>query len=95
MVFFYYHSAVFIIHPDVSFAHTSKTFGNTTVEIGWLSEPPLVSDLNSIVLQVSKGVSGNQTPVVECAFESFILCQIWNDDKTIRFSAIANDRWWI
>jgi hypothetical protein len=51
-------------HLDVSFAHTSKTFGNTTVEIGWLSEPPLVSDLNSITLQVSKGVSGNQTPVL-------------------------------
>jgi hypothetical protein len=51
-------------HLDVSFAHTSKTFGNTTLEVGWLSEPPLVSDLNSITLQVSKGVSGNQTPVL-------------------------------
>jgi hypothetical protein len=48
----------------VSFAHISKTFGNTTVEVGWLSEPPLVSDLNSITLQVSKGAIGNQTPVL-------------------------------
>ena len=55
---------VFIGHLDVSFAHTSKAFGNTTVEVGWLSEPPLVSDLNSITLQVSKGVGGNQTPVL-------------------------------
>jgi hypothetical protein len=55
---------VFIGHSDVSFAHTSKAFGNTTVEVGWLSEPPLVSDLNSITLQVSKGVGGNQTPVL-------------------------------
>jgi hypothetical protein len=54
----------FIVHFDVSFAHTSKTFGNTTVEVGWLTEPPLVSDLNSITLQVSKGVGGNQTPVL-------------------------------
>ncbi|MGB5091365.1 MAG: hypothetical protein WBN72_10520 [Nitrososphaeraceae archaeon] len=54
----------FTAHLDVSFAHTSKTFGNTTVEIGWLTEPPLVSDLNSITLQASKGVSGNQTPIL-------------------------------
>jgi hypothetical protein len=62
--FFLLSFIAFIGHLDVSFAHTSKTFGNTTVEIGWLSEPPLVSDLNSITLQVSKGVSGNQTPVL-------------------------------
>ena len=55
---------VFIGHLDVCFAHTSKAFGNTTVEVGWLSEPPLVSDLNSITLQVSKAVGGNQTPVL-------------------------------
>jgi hypothetical protein len=51
-------------HPNVTFAHTSKTFGNTTVEVGWLSEPPLVSDLNSITIAVNKGVGGNQTPVL-------------------------------
>jgi hypothetical protein len=62
--FFLLSFIAFIGHLDVSFAHTSKTFGNTTVEIGWLSEPPLVSDLNSITLQASKGVSGNQTPVL-------------------------------
>ena len=55
---------VFIGYPDVSFAHISKTFGNTTVEVGWLAEPPLVSDLNSITLQVTKGVGGNQTSVL-------------------------------
>ena len=62
--FFLLSFIVFIGNVDVSFAHTSKTFGNTTVEIGWLNEPPLVSDLNSITLQVSKGVSGNQTPIL-------------------------------
>jgi hypothetical protein len=62
--FFLLSLIVFTSHLDVSFAHTSKTFGNTTVEIGWLSEPPLVSDLNSITLQASKGVSGNQTPIL-------------------------------
>jgi hypothetical protein len=53
----------FMIVPQISFAHISKTFGNTTIEAGWLSEPPLAGDLNSIVLQVSRGANGENTPV--------------------------------
>ena len=56
--------AVFTIYPETSFAHTSKNFGNTTIEAGWLTEPPLASDLNSIVIQVSNGTSNEQAPVV-------------------------------
>jgi len=63
-VSFLFSFIAFLGHAGVSFAHTSKTFGNTTVEVGWLSEPPLVSDLNSVTLQVTKGVGGNQTPVL-------------------------------
>ncbi len=62
--FFFVSVFVFASYLNVSFGHTSKTFGNTTIEVGWLSEPPLVSDLNSITLQVSKGSSNNQTPVL-------------------------------
>lgn len=56
-------SVTFVIIPQTSFAHISKTFGNTTIEVGWLSEPPLAGDLNSITLQVNKETSGEQTPV--------------------------------
>ena len=48
---------------QISFAHIGKTFGNTTIEAGWLTEPPLVGDLNNIVLQVSRGTGGEQRPV--------------------------------
>ena len=54
----------FTSYTHVSFAHTSKTFGNTTIEIGWLTEPPLASDLNSVTVQVNKGSSGEQTPIL-------------------------------
>jgi hypothetical protein len=54
---------IFMIIPQISFSHISKTFGNTTIEVGWLSEPPLAGDLNSITLQVDRGTSGKQTPV--------------------------------
>ena len=56
-------SVTFAIIPQTSFAHISKTFGNTTIEVGWVSEPPLAGDLNSITLQVNKEASGEQTPV--------------------------------
>jgi hypothetical protein len=51
-------------YTHVSFAHTSKTFGNTTIEIGWLTEPPLATDLNSITVQVNKESNGEQSPVL-------------------------------
>ena len=54
----------FTSFTHVSFAHTSKTFGNTTIEIGWLTEPPLASDLNSITVQVNKESNGEQSPVL-------------------------------
>jgi hypothetical protein len=56
--------SVFTIYPETLFAHTSKNFGNTTIEAGWLTEPPLASDLNSIVIQVSNGTDDEQAPVV-------------------------------
>ncbi len=54
----------FTSYTHVSFAHTSKTFGNTTVEIGWLTEPALASDLNSITVQVNKESNGEKSPVL-------------------------------
>jgi hypothetical protein len=55
----------FTCYTHFSFAHTSKTFGNTTIEIGWLNEPPLASDLNSITVQVNKeSNNGEQSPVL-------------------------------
>jgi hypothetical protein len=57
-------SVFFTSYTHVSFAHTSKTFGNITIEIGWLTEPPLASDLNSITVQVNKESNGEQSPVL-------------------------------
>ncbi|CAN5504918.1 hypothetical protein BH18THE1_BH18THE1_22560 [soil metagenome] len=54
----------FTSYTHVSFAHTSKTFGNTTIEIGWLTEPPLASDLNSVTVQVNNESNGKQSPVL-------------------------------
>ncbi|MDR4489780.1 MAG: hypothetical protein R2685_02610 [Candidatus Nitrosocosmicus sp.] len=43
-----------ILYLPVAVAHTTQQFGNITLEVGWLDEPPLVDDLNSIVVIVNK-----------------------------------------
>ena len=48
----------------VSFGHISKTFGNTSIGAGWLNEPPLVSDMNSLIIKVSKVTGTNETAIL-------------------------------
>ena len=62
----YFLSAVFLLsifsimylfntlYLPIAVAHTTQHFGNITLEAGWLDEPPLVDDLNSIVVIVNK-----------------------------------------
>ena len=46
---------------QVALAHESITVGDYTLEIGWLSEPPIVGQQNAIVVNVSK--TSDQQPV--------------------------------
>jgi hypothetical protein len=40
-------------------------FGNLLVEVGWDNEPPLVGELNNVIVQVNQTSSTNsQTPVI-------------------------------
>ena len=42
-----------ILNFQLALAHESITVGEYTVEIGWLSEPPIVGQQNAIVVNVS------------------------------------------
>ena len=78
----------FVFFPSythVSFAHTSKTFGNTTIEIGWLTEPPLASDLNSITVQVNKESNGEQPPVLNALANLTISAKYGTISKPLDF----------
>ena len=44
--------------------HLSKRFGDINIEAGWLLEPPLVSDLNSVIVKVTNGTSNNEVPII-------------------------------
>lgn len=56
----------FLVHYSYTpaFAHLSKKFAYVTVEVGWLNEPPLVGDLNSVTIQVQKGSQKNLSAVL-------------------------------
>jgi hypothetical protein len=43
-----------VLNFQLAFAHESITIGDYTVEVGWLSEPPIVGQQNGIVVNVSK-----------------------------------------
>lgn len=48
-----------------AYAHITKNFGNIQVEVGWSNEPPLVGELNNIIVQVNQtGGKNTQTPVI-------------------------------
>lgn len=42
-----------ILNAQPALAHESITFGDYTLEVGWLSEPPVVGQHNAIVVNVS------------------------------------------
>jgi hypothetical protein len=46
---------------QLAFAHESITVGDYTIEIGWLSEPPVVGQQNAIVVNVS--TTSDEQPV--------------------------------
>ena len=75
----------FTSYSHVSFAHTSKTFGNTTIEIGWLTEPPLASDLNSVTVQVNNESNGEQSPVLNALANLTISAKYGTISKPLDF----------
>lgn len=45
-------------------AHVNRQFGNITLNVGWETEPPLVGELNNIIVQVQENKSGKLEPVL-------------------------------
>lgn len=49
-------------HIDIVFAHKTEAFGNITLEVGWSTEPPLVDEMNNVILLANKiGAQINNT----------------------------------
>jgi hypothetical protein len=70
----------------MAYAHTTKNFGNILTEVGWSNEPPLVGDLNNVIIQVNQ-TSGNktQTPVINALANIDILVKYGGVTKPLDF----------
>ena len=76
----------FAFHPAE--AHTAKTFGNITVKIGWVNEPPLVGDTNGIQIFVYNGTSDSAPPIADTALDNMtVTVQYGGQTKTMDFEA--------
>src|ERR687884_775554 len=48
-----------------AYAHITKNFGNIQIEVGWSNEPPLVGELNNVIVQANQTSGKNtQTPII-------------------------------
>ncbi len=47
-----------------AYGHLTKKFGNVTILVGWVNEPALVGDLNSVLIQIQKGSGKGISPVL-------------------------------
>ena len=52
-----------VFNFQLAFAHEPVTVGNYELEVGWLTEPPIVGQQNAIVVIVSDTSSGEAQPV--------------------------------
>ncbi|MDQ3883180.1 MAG: hypothetical protein M3243_03905, partial [Thermoproteota archaeon] len=64
-------------------AHEEMVFGDIRVEAGWTNEPPLVNQLNGIILIISQ-VSNGQ-PVNNALAQLDVTLQKGADNKTLNF----------
>ena len=71
----------------MAYAHTTKNFGNLLVEVGWSNEPPLVGELNNVIVQVNQTSSKNnsQTPVINALASMDILVKYGGVTKPLDF----------
>lgn len=56
---------VLILNVQLAFAHEAITVGNYEIEVGWLDEPPIAGQRNSIIVNVMDKSGGQEQPVEE------------------------------
>ena len=68
-------------NAKTAYAHVTKNFGNIQVEVGWTNEPPLVGELNNVIIQVNQTSGKNsQTPVINA---------LWNMDIAVKYGGLT------
>jgi hypothetical protein len=93
----YISSTVSNISPQIALAHVSKEYGNITVQAGWDQEPPLVDEINNIVVGVTrKSDLGNNSalPVRNALADMNIMVKYGGITKSLDFVPSQNQEGW-
>ena len=77
-----------IINVQVGLAHESITVGDYTLEVGWLSEPPVVGQQNAIVVNVS--TTSDEQPVEDVSALT-VAISYGGQDKTLTLQPLGED----
>src|ERR1041385_7869969 len=73
-------------NAKTAYAHITKNFGNIQVEVGWSNEPPLVGELNNVIVQVNQtGGKNAQTPVINALGSMDIVVKYGGVTKPLDF----------
>ena len=72
------------------FAHKDVTVGNYELEIGWLSEPPIVGQQNAVVVNVSDTSSGEAQPVEDVSALT-VTVSYGGQSKTLTLQPLGED----
>ncbi len=77
-----------VLNFQLALAHESITVGDYTLEVGWLSEPPVVGQQNAIVVNVST-ISDEQP--VEDVSALTVTISYGGQDKTLTLQPLGED----
>jgi hypothetical protein len=76
-----------LLNRQLVLAHESITIGDYTLELGWLSEPPIVGQQNAIVVNVSKG---DKQPVEDVSTLT-VTISYGGQNKTLTLQPLGED----
>jgi hypothetical protein len=77
-----------LLNFQLALAHESITVGDYTLEIGWLSEPPIVGQQNAIVVNVSN--TSNEQPVEDVSSLT-VTISYGGQKKTLTLQPLGED----
>lgn len=76
---------VLFISVNQSEAHVNKKFGNITLDVGWSTEPPLLGEINNLIVLVEDTGSGQPKAVLNALAETDAFVMYGTVSKKIDF----------
>lgn len=75
------------LSTSLAYAHITKQFGNIKLEVGWKDEPPLAGELNNVIVDVNKTVTGgNSSGVINALADVNIVVKYGGVTKPLDFT---------